>query len=166
MSYVIADPEMMTSAAADLATIGSDLSAAHLAAAAPTVSLIPAAADEVSAAVTHLFSQHAAGYQALAGQAATFNDQFVQHLTAGAFSYASIEATIASLLPVLPDFPATIASLLRDLQDVPATIASLLQEQLIQLLSPLFSQLLSALILSDPLELWAIRSTFASSVAG
>jgi hypothetical protein len=152
MSYVIADPEMMTSAAADLATIGSDLSAAHLAAAAPTVSLIPAAADEVSAAVTHLFSQHAAGYQALAGQAATFNDQFVQHLTAGAFSYASIEATIASLL--------------RDLQDVPATIASLLQEQLIQLLSPLFSQLLSALILSDPLELWAIRSTFASSVAG
>ena len=91
-------------------------------------------------------------YQALAGQAAAFNDQFVQHLTAGAFSYAGIEATIASLL--------------RDLQDVPATIASLLQEQLIRLLSPLFSQLLAALILSDPLELWAIRSTFASSVAG
>ena len=27
-----------------------------------------------------------------------FNTQFVQHLTAGAFSYADIEATIASLL--------------------------------------------------------------------
>jgi hypothetical protein len=49
MSYVIAAPEIMTSAAADLAAIGSDLSAAHLAAAAPTVSLVPAAADEVSA---------------------------------------------------------------------------------------------------------------------
>ena len=35
MSYVIAAPEMMTSAATDLATIGSDLSAAHTAAAAP-----------------------------------------------------------------------------------------------------------------------------------
>jgi len=98
MSYVIAAPEMMTSAATDLATIGSDLSAAHLAAAAPTVSLVPAAADEVSAAVTHLFSQHAATYQAGAAQAAAFQEQFVQHLHTGAFSYASIEAALASLL--------------------------------------------------------------------
>jgi triacylglycerol lipase len=41
MSYVIAAPEMMTSAATDLATIGSDLSAAHMAAALPTTALIP-----------------------------------------------------------------------------------------------------------------------------
>jgi hypothetical protein len=98
MSYVIADPEMMTSAAADLATIGSNVSAAHMAAAAPTVSLVPAAADEVSAGVAHLFSAHAANYHALAAQAAAFNDQFVQHLTAGAFSYANIEAAIAAFL--------------------------------------------------------------------
>ncbi|HWS94792.1 MAG TPA: PE domain-containing protein, partial [Mycobacterium sp.] len=39
MSYVIAAPEMMTAAATDLATIGSDLSAAHTAAAASTVGL-------------------------------------------------------------------------------------------------------------------------------
>jgi hypothetical protein len=45
-----------------------------------------------------LFSQHAANYQALAGQAAAFNDQFVQRLTTGAFSYASIEAALASFL--------------------------------------------------------------------
>ena len=44
MSYVIAAPEMMTSAAADLATIGSNVSAAHMAAAARTVAVIPAAA--------------------------------------------------------------------------------------------------------------------------
>ena len=98
MSYVIAAPEMMTSAASDLATIGSNVSPAHIAAAAPTVAVIPAAADEVSASIAHLFSQHAANYQAMAAQAAAFNDQFVQHLTAGAFSYASIEAALASFL--------------------------------------------------------------------
>jgi hypothetical protein len=47
MSHMIAAPEMMTAAATDLATIDSSLSAAHTAAAAPTVALAPAAADEV-----------------------------------------------------------------------------------------------------------------------
>ena len=98
MSYVIAAPEMMTSAAADLATIGSNVSAAHAAAAIPTLAVVPAAADEVSASIAHLFSAHAANYQAMAAQAAAFNDQFVQHLTAGAFSYTDIEATLAWLL--------------------------------------------------------------------
>jgi hypothetical protein len=92
MPFVIAVPEMMTAAATDLATIASNVSAAHMVAAAPTLAVLPAAADEVSASIAHLFSQHAASYQALAGQAAAFNDQFVQHLTAGAFSYASTEA--------------------------------------------------------------------------
>ncbi len=101
MSFVIAAPEMMTAAAADLAAIGSNVSAAHMVAAAPTTALVPAAADEVSAAITRVFSEHAAGYQALAGRAAAFQEQFVQHLTAGAFSYADIEATIASLLQPL-----------------------------------------------------------------
>ena len=98
MSYVIAAPEMIAAAATDVATIGSNLSAAHTAAAAPTLAVIPAAADEVSAGIAQLFSQHAANYQALAGQAAAFNDQFVQHMTAGAHSYASAEAANASSL--------------------------------------------------------------------
>lgn len=98
MSYVLAAPEMMTSAATDLATIGSDLSGAHTAAAAPTVGLVPAAADEVSASVAHLFSQHAGAYQALAGQAAAFHEQFVQNLKSSAASFVGIEETIALLL--------------------------------------------------------------------
>jgi hypothetical protein len=97
MSYVIAAPEMMASAATDLAGISSDLSAAHLAAA-PTVSLIPAAADEVSAGVAHLFSSYAQDFHGLVGKAAAFQEQFVQNLTAGAFSYASLEADIARLI--------------------------------------------------------------------
>jgi PE family len=98
MSYVIAAPEIMTSAATDLATIGSNVSAAHMAAAAPTVALVPAAADEVSASIAHLFSQHGQGYQAVAAQAAAFHEQFVQNLTASAGSYASIETAINSYL--------------------------------------------------------------------
>jgi PE family len=105
MSYVIADPQMMTSAASDLAAIGSNVDAAHMVAAAPTTSVIPAAADEVSAGIAQLFSQHAANYQALAGQAAAFHEQFVQNLTAGAFSFASIEASIAGSLSTMTGLP-------------------------------------------------------------
>jgi PE family len=59
MSYAIATPETLAAATADLATIDSSLSAAHTAAATQTVALAPAAADEVSASIAHLFSQHA-----------------------------------------------------------------------------------------------------------
>jgi hypothetical protein len=98
MAYVIAAPEMMTAAATDLATIASNVSAAHLAAAAPTVAVIPAAADEVSAGIAHLFSQQAANFQALAGKAMAFHDQFVATLHASAGSFAATEATSAAAL--------------------------------------------------------------------
>ncbi len=116
MSSVIAAPELMETAATDLAAIASTVNAAHMAAAAPTVAVMPAAADEVSASIAHLFSLHAQDYQGLAGQAAAFHKQFVQHLTASARSYASTEAAAASSLQ-----PATtIAGL-----DVSAITASL-----------------------------------------
>jgi PE family len=98
MSYVIAAPEMMTATATDLAGIGSELSEAHMAAAPPTVALVPAAADEVSAGVAHLFSQHAQDYHAVAAQAAAVQQQFVQNLKTSALSYASVEDAIASFL--------------------------------------------------------------------
>jgi hypothetical protein len=98
VSHVIAAPEMLGAAAADLATIDSSLSAAHTAAASPTVALVSAAADEVSASIAHLFSQHAQGYQAVAGQAAAFHEQFIQYLNASARSYASTEAANTSSL--------------------------------------------------------------------
>jgi hypothetical protein len=114
MSYMIAAPEMMTSAATDWATIGSDLSAAHQMAATPTVGLVPAAADEVSASIAHVFSQHAAGYQALAGQAAAFHAQFVHNLTASAASYTSADAASATTLlgDLLASIQAAITSLI------------------------------------------------------
>ena len=127
MSLVTAAPELMTVAATDLANIGSTISAAHMAAATPTVAVIPAAADEVSSSIAHLFSQHAQDYQALAGQAAAFHEQFVQHLTSSAGSYASAEAASAKLLQPLAGSAASVAAvaaapststILNDLLDV------------------------------------------------
>jgi hypothetical protein len=97
MSYVITAPEIMTAAATDLTTIGSRLDAAH-SAAAPALSVVSAAADEVSVGIAQLFTQHAQGYQALARHAAAFQGQFAQNLKTSAASYTSIEDAIASLL--------------------------------------------------------------------
>ncbi|MBY0391105.1 MAG: PE family protein, partial [Mycobacterium pseudokansasii] len=101
MSFVIAAPDVLAAAAADLESIGSALSAANTAAAAPTTVLLAAGSDEVSAAVASLFSGNARAYQALSAQAAAFHDQFVRALSAGAGLYASAEAANASPLQTL-----------------------------------------------------------------
>jgi hypothetical protein len=100
MSYVLATPELMSAAATDLAAIGSTLDAAHQVATNPTVALVPAAADEVSVGVAHLFSAQAQQFHHLAGKAAAFHDQFVQTLKTGAGFYSATEAAAAvSLQP-------------------------------------------------------------------
>jgi hypothetical protein len=101
MSHVIAAPDMVAAAAADVAAIGSSVSEANAAAAASTTRVIAAAGDEVSAAIASLFSSHAQAYQALSAQAAAFHDQFVQALNAGAGAYASTEAANAGPLQTL-----------------------------------------------------------------
>lgn len=98
MSHVMVAPELMESAAANLATIGETLNAAHLTAAAPTVAVLPAAADEVSASIADLLSGYGQEYQKLAGEAAAFHEQFVQALKASANAYDNIEYWIARYL--------------------------------------------------------------------
>jgi len=101
MSHVIAAPEIMTAAATDLATIGETLNAAHMTAAPPTLAVLPAAADEVSVSIAHLFSGYGQEYQKLAGQAAGFPERFVQQLTASVGAYAGAEAANTALLQPL-----------------------------------------------------------------
>jgi ABC-type transporter Mla subunit MlaD len=150
---VFAAPETMTSAATDLANIGSDLSAAHRAAA-PTLALTPAAADEVSVSIAHLFSRYAEDYQGLAGKAAASQEQFVQNLTASAHSYASAEASNAALLQRLTASPAsftsTIAALQAQLRDLLNSVNAALGQLLSSLRSFLHTLILDALaILAD-----------------
>lgn len=67
MSFVIAAPEALDSAATDLVVLGSTLGAATAAAAAQTTGIVAAAHDEVSAAIAALFSAHGQAYQAARG---------------------------------------------------------------------------------------------------
>lgn len=62
MSYLVAVPEILSSAATDLAGIAGTLDAAHASAAASTTEILAAAKDEVSAADAALFSGHAQSY--------------------------------------------------------------------------------------------------------
>src|SRR5262245_25582345 len=102
MSFVIAAPEMMTTAAADLAHLGSTLTEANAAAATQTTGLLAAAEDEVSAAIAAVFSAHGQGFQALGAQVAAFHDQFVQALTVGAGSYVGAEAANVAAIAANP----------------------------------------------------------------
>src|SRR4051794_976048 len=90
MSYALVSPEIMASVAADVERIGAAIVSGN-AAASPTMSVVSAAEDEVSAAIAGLFSRYGAGYQALASQAAAFHDQFTRNLAAAANSYAGTE---------------------------------------------------------------------------
>ena len=65
MSLMVAVPDVLGTAAADLASIGSTISSANAAAATPTTGIVAAAEDEVSAAIAQLFSGHGRAYQAL-----------------------------------------------------------------------------------------------------
>ncbi|WP_156748638.1 PE family protein, partial [Mycobacterium sp. E3198] len=103
MSLVIVAPELVTAAATDMESIGSALSAAHAAAAAPTTGILAAGADEVSAALASLFSGHAQAYQALSAEAAAFHQQFVQTMSASGAMFAATEAANASPLQGLLD---------------------------------------------------------------
>jgi len=96
--FVITAPEYMVSAAADLAGIGSQVTDAAAAAVGPTSSLMPAAADEISAAITSLFNGHALDFQAINSQVAAFQQRFVDLLSGGAAQYANAEAANANPL--------------------------------------------------------------------
>lgn len=98
MSFVVAAPAYVQAAAADLANIGSTISAANAAAATPTTAIMAAGADSVSAELAALFGAHGQMYQALSNQAALFHSQFVQLMNAGGAQYALSEAANASPL--------------------------------------------------------------------
>jgi len=101
MSYLVAAPDMLATAATELQGIGSALTAATAAAAAPTTAVAAAGADEVSTAVAALFSARAQAQQALARQAAAFHAELVQTLTAAVDAYAGAEAANAAPLQSL-----------------------------------------------------------------
>jgi len=95
MSFVTTQPEALAAASANLAGIGSAMSAQNAAAAPPTTGVVPAAADEVSALTATQFAVHAQMYQAISAQAEEVHHLFVSTLGTSAASYAAAEAANA-----------------------------------------------------------------------
>jgi hypothetical protein len=148
MSAVIAVPELMAEAATDMATIGSNLSAAHMTAKAVTVAVLPAAADEVSASIAHLFSGYGQDYQKLAGEAAASYEHFVQHLTASAGSYASAEAANTALLQPLTATADSIGSAIGAFWDQLVNMFNAAVGQLGNMLTGFLNELLGSIVLA------------------
>ena len=61
MTYVI--PQALADAVSSLENLGAQIESANIVASLPTTGILPAAADEVSAAITSLFNAHGGGYQ-------------------------------------------------------------------------------------------------------
>ena len=93
--FVTTHPEVLSSAAGDLAGIGSGMAAANDAAAGPTGAVVPAAADEVSALTAAQFAAHADSYQALGAAAEAIHSLLVSTLQTNAECYAATEAANA-----------------------------------------------------------------------
>lgn len=109
MSYVLATPELLSSAAEDLARIASAVNAANAAAANSTTSLLAAGADEVSTCIAGLFSAQALEFQAVTAQAVQSQERFVLTLAANANTYLATETATAKTLLVRQPIPGAAA---------------------------------------------------------
>jgi hypothetical protein len=96
MSFVTAQPEILSATAADLRSMGTEMNLANTAAASPTTGVTPPAADAVSALTAAQFAAHAQLYQTISARAAAIHEQFVATLGTSAVSYAETEAANAA----------------------------------------------------------------------
>ncbi len=97
MSFVNVAPQLVSTAAADAARIGSAINTANTAAAA-TTQVLAAAQDEVSTAIAALFGSHGQHYQAISAQVAAYQERFVLALSQASSTYAVAEAASATPL--------------------------------------------------------------------
>lgn len=96
MSFVTAQPEILTAAAGSLSGIGDSMTAGMTAAAAPTTGVLPPAADMVSTMTAAQFAAHAQLFQQVSAQAAAVHQQIVATLGGNANAYAIAEAANAT----------------------------------------------------------------------
>jgi len=106
MSFVVATPDMVATAAQNLASIHSTLSEASATIAAPTTGVVAAAQDEVSASVAQMFGAFGQEYQEISAQTQALHQQFVNLLNSGAAAYAATEAAIQQTLAAAVNAPA------------------------------------------------------------
>jgi hypothetical protein len=98
MAYVLTQPQVLATAAADVVAIGTTLDQAAVAVAGRTTGVAAAAADEVSEAVAKLFSAYGQQWRALLGGAAAFHGEFARALASSGNAYASTDAASVAAL--------------------------------------------------------------------
>ncbi|OBJ88197.1 PE family protein [Mycobacterium asiaticum] len=98
MAYVLTQPQVMASAAAQVAAVGTAVRDAGAAAARTTTGLVSAAADEVSNAIAGLFNAFAEEGQQVISRMAAMHQQFAQSLAAAGEAYTVSEAASVSAL--------------------------------------------------------------------
>lgn len=96
MSQLTAQPQLMTAAAENLASIRAALAEANAAAAGSTTGLAAAAADEISAAAAQLFGAFGQEYQAIVGEVGLLQEEFNQLLAGSGLAYAEAEIANAA----------------------------------------------------------------------
>ncbi len=96
MSFTSVNADLVAAAATHLENIGASISGANATAAALTTELVPAAEDEVSAAIASVFGTCAQDFYGLAAQAAAFHNGFLQALNASVGSYVAAESANAA----------------------------------------------------------------------
>ena len=107
LSSVIVVPDALDAASVDLASLRESFSAVHQAAVAPTVSIPPAAADEISAALSAAFSEFARSYHAAAAAVGLDLDIFAHKLTDTLRAYTTADIGNADpLAGTIFDLPA------------------------------------------------------------
>jgi hypothetical protein len=92
MSFVTTQPEELMAAASTLQTVGTAMASQNAAAAPPTIDVIPAAADEVSALQATQFAAYGHLYQSVSAQATAIHQMLVHTLGTSAGSYGETEA--------------------------------------------------------------------------
>ncbi|OBG31131.1 PE family protein [Mycobacterium sp. E3198] len=95
MSIVIAQPELLAAAAAEMQSLNALVAAGNAAAAAPTTGVVPAAADLVSMLTAAQFASHARLYQEVSAQATALRELLATTLGVSAGSYAATETANA-----------------------------------------------------------------------
>jgi PE family/PPE-SVP subfamily C-terminal region len=92
MSFVTTQPEALTAAASALQSLGTSMTVENAAAAPPTIDVVPAAADPVSALQAAEFGAYGTWYQQVSTQAAAIHQMLVNTLGTSAGSYAETES--------------------------------------------------------------------------
>jgi hypothetical protein len=98
MTGLLTEPQLINTAAGNVAEIRSAIGAAKAAAAGPTTGVAAAAADEVSAAAAKLFGSYAREYQAVLNRASIFHEDFAAALASAGNAYAAAEAANGSAI--------------------------------------------------------------------